>query len=280
MFLVVDGRPAIARCVVVVELVELATRLWRAGREAWPDIELAADAFIAFVADPGAVAEPHAAELYLASACAAGNPVALAIFEREWLAQVGTFLQGIRPTPELVDEVRQLLRERLFVGDRPRIREYTGRGSLAGWLRISALRLASNLRRGDTTRHRLEARSPASAGPPVDPELALIRARHGRDFESVLADAFATLEERERNVLRLHFLDGLGIDALAAVFRVHRSTAHRWLSDARATLNDQVRARLRARLSLGARELESLMRVVRSELEISLRALLGKPGGA
>ena len=102
-----------------------------------------------------------------------------------------------------------------------------------------------------------------------------LRARHAGEFERALRDAFAGLDERERNLLRLHFLDGLGIDGLAPVFGVHRATAARWLAAARTRLHDGVIALLQARLDVDARELESLARVVRSELEISLRSLLG-----
>src|SRR6185312_1867471 len=130
-----------------------------------------------------------------------------------------------------------------------------------------------NLRRTADTRERIEARAPASPAVPLDPELALVRSRHAGDFERALQDAFGSLDERERNLLRLHFLDGLGIDGLAPVFGVHRATVARWLAAARERLQDTVLALLRERLAVGERELESLARLVRSDLEISLPSL-------
>jgi RNA polymerase sigma-70 factor (ECF subfamily) len=250
----------------------------QAGRAAWPEVAVEPDAFARFVEarEPDAAqhASLHAADLYLACACAAGDPAALSAFERAYLAQVEGFLRGVRATADLVDEVRQVLREKLFLGERPRIEDYSGRGTLASWLRVAAVRAASNLRRSEGARDRVEAKAPAASPVPLDPELALVRARHAGEFERALRDAFAGLDERERNLLRLHFLDGLGIDGLAPVFGVHRATAARWLAAARTRLHDGVLALLEARLEIDARELESLARVVRSELEISLQSLL------
>ena len=258
---------------VTIAVVSALDEMLEPGRAAWPGIELERDALAAFIAARGEADALNAADVYLACACAAGDPAALAAFERAYLAKVDDFLRGVRPSRELVDEVRQHLRERLFLGERPRIADYSGRGTLASWLRVAALRAASNFRRSEGARDRAAARAPAAPAVPLDPELALVRSRHSSEFERALGDAFAGLDERERNLLRLHFLDGLGIDGLAPVFGVHRATVARWLAAARTRLHDAVIELLRARLAVDARELESLLRVVRSDLEISLQTL-------
>jgi RNA polymerase sigma-70 factor (ECF subfamily) len=69
-------------------------------------------------------------------------------------------------SPELRDEVRQILWQRLFVGTgaaAPRILSYAGRGPLAGWVAVAAQRIALDLRRD-------AARAVAS-----DPDAAHIR---------------------------------------------------------------------------------------------------------
>jgi len=107
-----------------------------------------------------------------------------------------------------------------------------------------------------------------------DPELALIRRRFGVDFHAALSAAFASLELRDRNLLRLHFVDRMSIDALAPIFAVSRATAARHLASARALLVERTVDQLGARLSLRGSELASLVRQVRSKLEISLSAIL------
>ena len=42
------------------------------------------------------------------------------------------------------------------------------------------------------------------------------------------AEAFAALESRERNLLRYALGDGLSVDAIGTLYRVHRATAARW----------------------------------------------------
>src|SRR5258708_1764670 len=94
-------------------------------------------------------------ELYLASACYEGSPAALTVFERELIARVGEYLRHLRPTPDLVDEVKQRLREWLFVGGsdgRAKIFDYTARGPLSAWVRVVTVRIALQLLRQSPNR--------------------------------------------------------------------------------------------------------------------------------
>jgi RNA polymerase sigma-70 factor, ECF subfamily len=74
--------------------------------------------------------------------------------------------------------------------------------------------------------------------------------------------------------LRQHALDGLSIDRLAALHKVHRATAARWVEAARTAALEHTRLALGRRLRVGPDELESVMRLVRSQLDITLPALL------
>jgi RNA polymerase sigma-70 factor (ECF subfamily) len=55
---------------------------------------------------------------------------------------------------------------------------------------------------------------------------------------------------------------------------VHRATAARWLEGARDAILATTRARLMERLEISPSELESIIRLVLSRLEINLRPLL------
>src|SRR5262249_41579234 len=154
------------------------------------------------------------------------------------------------------------LRERLFVaaeGRRPRIEDYSGRGALSSWLRVVALRAASNLHRGGAGRPHLELdeEEPPAHLLAADPELLVIRARCGEAFPKALRDAFAALTAEERSLLRFHFLDGLGIDQLAPILGVHRATAARRLSAARGRMVEETLRLLGDRLGASPAELES-----------------------
>ncbi|MDX2088015.1 MAG: hypothetical protein SFX73_09200 [Kofleriaceae bacterium] len=224
-----------------------------------------------------ALSEPeHHVELALASALAQGEPEALRIFERDLIPEITTALRRLRLSDAAVDEVAQALRVDLLVGPPPRIADYAGRGSLVGWLRVTATRRAFRMLRG--TRHEdalddmLLDQLPAAA---TDPAHAHLRARYTRELKRAVGEAFAGLELRQRNLLRQHILDQLGIDELAALYRVHRATCARWLADARGDLGRATRKQLGAALGLGMSELESLLRFLDSDIELSVSRLLG-----
>jgi RNA polymerase sigma-70 factor (ECF subfamily) len=241
-----------------------------AGRSAWPDIELSAGDLARWIEErdcAGAAAE-RPADIYLACACANGDPAALAAFE-SYLARVPLYLAG--NPPDVVDEVRQRLRVLLFTGERPRIRGYSGRGSLASWLKVAAVRTCSNLRRDERTRE-AATRSPAEPG--TDVERAQLQARYKTDFEAALKRALELLEPRERTLLKLHFLDGVSLDKLALMFDLSRATMGRRVASAREHAVEATFAELRARLDASDSEVQSLVHLVQSQLELSLRQAL------
>lgn len=259
-------------------------RLVDAGRAAWKDAAIDAPAFVRYVAarSPGATPAHldrlQAADLYLACACAAGDAASLAALDRRYLAPLPQILARKGTALDVAEEVVQALRERLFVGAggaRARIVDYDGRGSLAGWLRVAAIRAASNARRDEAHRHGVaeDAASPALMTA-VDPELALIKRRYGEAFQAALRDAFAALAPEERNVLRLHFLDGLNLDAIGRALGMSRATVGRRMIAGRARVLDETLRLLGERLPASPAELQSLLAIVRSKLDVSLGALM------
>lgn len=259
-------------------------RFLAAARADWPELSPPDERFAAAVAarvrddpDPAAaLARLHPGDLYLASACLGGQVPALAALERK-LAEMPALLGGLRPTPGEIDEVRQLLRERLLVGARPRLAAYSGRGTLGSWLRVAALRTLSNLRRDEGSRQRIEGQADALA-PEIDPELRLLKRQYGREFRRAVSEAFAALSPQQRNLLRLKLVDGLNVSDLGALHGVHRATAARWVEEARQLVVDGTKARLRERLRLSADELDDILALVHSQLEVSLTGLLRSDG--
>jgi RNA polymerase sigma-70 factor (ECF subfamily) len=245
------------------------------GRRAWPDLTVDADAFRRHVEErAGSDAERarlRAADLYLACACASADPRALAELDNKFLCEVAAFLAPTNPDARFVDDVRQRVRERLFVEGK--IASYSGRGALASWLRVVTVRVASNLRE-NPARH--VALADDIAAPAIDPELAVIQRRYGEMFRAALSDVLAGLDAEERSLLRFHYLDGLNIDRIAIVFHVSRATVGRRLVATRERIARGVHELLRERLSATPQELDSLFRVVRSQIELSLSGLLAE----
>jgi RNA polymerase sigma-70 factor (ECF subfamily) len=206
-------------------------------------------------------------DLRLAWACAEGDAAALARFEREHLRGVTPAFQAAG-LGDLFDDVAQKLRVKLVVDKE--ILGYGGRGDLQSWLRTVALRaawkLAEAARRAAPLDEDMLLALPA---PGDDPETERLKQVYAPEFKAALREALAGLERRDRNLLRQAFIDGLTIDQLAPLYRVHRATAARWLAAARAALLGATEKLLRARLGVGPPELESLWALVRSRLDLS-----------
>ena len=260
-------------------------RLFEVGRQAWPAIDLPPEAFVRQLAERGAsgpLAEVRAPELYLACACAARVPGAIEAFDGAHLGRVGAFLARLRPSAAFVDDVRQTLREKLFVGKDgvpPKIGEYNGRAAPASWLRVIAVRAAIDLQRASKDApaesrddERGERGEPGVAA--SDPEVRFIQQRYREAFNDALRDAVEALSAEQREILRLHFVEGRTLDQLAAALHVHRATIARRLKAAREAVLEQAHRRLEERLGAGHAELESLAGVMLSQLDLSLPRLL------
>lgn len=219
----------------------------------------------------------RAADLYLAEACARGDDAALLAFERFYGADLDLAISKSSGLGLAKDEFRQLVRERLFVappGQPPRIASYGGRGPLRAWVRVTAARLVVDLaRRHDgaepTPAEVLAQRLPTAA----DPELAYLRRAYGDALPAAFADALAAITVRQRNLLRQRYLHGLGADKLATMYGVHRATIFTWLEEARQALLEHTREAMRRHAH--GHELDSVMALLGSEFDVSVRRLLG-----
>src|SRR5262245_13678543 len=97
-------------------------RLVADARSAWPDLGIAPAQFVRHLALhlPESVlhlSRLHASDLYLACGCFHGDRRALEHFDRRFLARVRTYVGKVNATETFADDVRQLLREKLFVAD-------------------------------------------------------------------------------------------------------------------------------------------------------------------
>ncbi|AKJ05410.1 RNA polymerase sigma-70 factor (ECF subfamily) [Archangium gephyra] len=225
-----------------------------------------------------ALRTPHAGDLALAVGCAAGRPSALSEFDRRFTRELTSSLRRVDPSPDFVDEALQALRERLLLpGEEgpPRIATYEGTGPLSGWVRAVALRLALNLRRGDTPKVPLDER--LASGLELDapgPELSLLKHQYRQAFQEAFRAALAGLSDQELNVLRLHYVSGVSLERLGETYGVHRATVARWLASARERLLQGTRRELQARLNVGADEFQQIIELVRSQLALTLSRAL------
>ena len=249
---------------------------WTQAREAWPGIEVSLDDFERWVTEraAGDGAALDTRDLYLACACHAGNPAALAAFDTSFAATIDAALASVRMRDEHGDEIRQRLRAKLFVGERPRIASYTGRGALGGWVRAATIREAIDMRR--QLRREVPTDDPLAAleaMPLEDPALEALKEKYRAPMKAAFAAALAGLSAEDRMLLRYKYVDGATLDDIAAIQRVHRATIARRFRDLRESVAASTRDHLVAALGVGDSDAASIIRLVQSQIDASLSGL-------
>jgi len=254
-----------------------------AARAQWPDITVAADRFAAEVIrrlgadfDPAGLAQIVTNDIYVAIACLDGDVAAIAHVDRELKNEIERAARKVRATDDQAAEVRGHLGRILFTAEPGRasgLSGYAGRGDLRGYIRVSATReLIRIVRRG----RREEPIEPLLDELDIShaPELGLLYARYGSAIAEALRSALEALEERPRAVLRYSLVWGWTVDQIGELYAVHRSSAGRWLAQAREALGELIRSEVASRLDIPVEEVDSIVRAVQSKLDVSLLRIL------
>ncbi|HEY7372224.1 MAG TPA: sigma-70 family RNA polymerase sigma factor [Polyangia bacterium] len=249
----------------------------------WPDLAVDPERLVIHLArvigdDAAAgLAELYVEDLALGLACVDKLPGALTQVDRLCGAAIDTAVARIDRSPELRDEVRQTLWQRLFVGtpdQAPRILSYAGRGPLAAWVAVAAQRTALDLRRAAT---RLAGADPAvDEVLPADahPEVDYLRMRYKSEFEEAVRDALAALPDRDRLLLRLTTVSGLSHEQIANIYKVNQSTVSRWIAKARADVLEATQQTVCQRLGVQRDEFMSLAGLLVSRIDLSISRVL------
>ncbi|MCC6809107.1 MAG: sigma-70 family RNA polymerase sigma factor [Deltaproteobacteria bacterium] len=221
---------------------------WRDAHARFPGVKIAPGAYASFLA--GKLRQSgkslreletlHGVDLFLALGCAQGDRAAIAAFDAQLIAKVS---QYVRRADADVDEIAQKLREKLLVpktkGALPRIADYLGTGSLEGWVRIAAVRVAISLRRSAVPwRFADAAKLDTVAAGAGSPESDVAQAQLSQHVARAFREALDSLSQKQRDLLRFYHLDDTTLDKLAVIYGVHLSTVARWIEQARTQLRD------------------------------------------
>jgi RNA polymerase sigma-70 factor, ECF subfamily len=220
----------------------------------------------------GEPSSQHAVDLDLARRAANGDRAALEAAQALLAAEVAAAAASVGASSTLGDEVLQRLSEHLLVGASDRaaaIAEFSGRGPLRGFFRVCAVRECLRLMK----RERREVEL-VDEGPEIDPELERLKARYREQFNESFAAAIMKLTPRERTLLRQQAIDRLSIDQIGAIYGVHRATAARWLERARERVAELTEQLIAEKMMLDSKEVASVIRLVSSQLDVSLERLL------
>jgi RNA polymerase sigma-70 factor (ECF subfamily) len=252
----------------------------RAAQAAWPQLQAPIDDFIEHVRARAPDAPPPAercAELYLTFACARGDGAAITALEGRYLAAIVRKLTRRTGSADLAHEAIQIWREILFVappGKAPKIADFTGVAPLAGWLMVVAGRVAARFMRKEHRSVPLEDALAARLAGDHNTELAVLERTYGLSVQEALRDTFRACSAADRVLLCYRYIDGCSIDQLAEMKGVHRATAARWLQRLEERLVQDSLRLLAERLGTSPDELVSVLRLIRSQIQLSIRTVL------
>ena len=261
-------------------LGEALAQLAALGSQTWRDIPLAATDFAAYlgrglpamsVAD---LALLRGDDLWLACAYGRGIPGAAEALEKYAFASIVKTLLRLDSSEATIADILQELRRRLVEQQTPQLEQkvYMGRGSLIGWLRVSAVREMHARKNRRARELPLGTGSTLLAAPVYEPEVALLLKTHKQELGEAFQRALAAMSSRDRNVLRYHFVEHLNIDQIGALYGVHRTTAARWIERAREILSTQTRTIFQERISISNDEFQRVVMLIQSQIEVQLAA--------
>jgi len=165
---------------------------------------------------------------------------------------------------------------------------YSGRGSLAGWLRAVVAQLAVDQHRkqsrfvqteedGDFDRlgnvvDGQEAGVTGSAA--LNPEDALSHKLERVELEKALARSLQEMPDEDRLLVKLYYFDGLRLREAGAVLGVHEATASRRLTRVHTELRQRVEQILTEECGWTNHEIEGAFRELGLHLEADIEPLL------
>lgn len=203
----------------------------------------------------------QADDLCLIVACEQGNQSAWSDLVARFSATVRSAARSTSSNEEGAEDLAQSIWAELH-GLRVRddgkpagkLAYYSGRGSLAGWLRAVVAQLAVDQHRKQSRLVQTEEDADfdriiqdgheesvwSGHGDAVNPEVEISKKLAGAEMQKALATSIKALSAEDRLLVKLYYFDGLRLREAGAVLGVHEATASRRLTRVHAELRQQV----------------------------------------
>jgi RNA polymerase sigma-70 factor len=242
----------------------------------------------------------QADDLCLIVACENGDQNSWSDLVERFSSTVRSAARSASPNEEAAEDLGQSIWAELYGlrvredGSRAgKLAYYSGRGSLAGWLRAVVAQLAVDHHR---KHHRLvqteedadfdrlardgvdgqEDRRTAD----VDPETAISNKLAGVEMQRALEQSLKDLSDEDRLLVKLYYFDGLRLKEAGAVLGVHEATASRRLTRVHNELRGKVETILIKEHGWTKAETEKSFADVALHLEADIEPLLTGDGVA
>ena len=253
----------------------------------WPDIEGDLIGFVGYVAerlpdDPDlldVLEKVKISDLYLAWGCVHGDEAALKSFATHFDEMVDGAVRRFAKQGLDVDDAKQKVVEYILFPTETRaaaISLYGGHGSLKGYLGVTVVREVLRMLKAAKRMPVMDLQDPAMALADVndDPELQVLKNRYRTEFKTAFQTAFTDLEAADRNLLRYYYVSELTLMQIAAISGVKHNTISRRLAKVRGNLLVGTRDRLMTMAGIQQNQFESIVRLVQSQLNVSMYRML------
>ena len=238
----------------------------------------------------------QADDLCLVIACESGDASAWSDLVERYSPTVRSAARSAAGNEDAAEDVAQSiwaelhgLRVRADGKPASKLAYYSGRGSLAGWLRAVVAQLAVDQHRkqsrfvqteedadfdrlGSVAVDGKEVRAAGSTA--LNPEDALSHKRERVEMEKALARSIEGMADEDRLLVKLYYFDGLRLREAGAVLGVHEATASRRLARVHVELRQRVEQILTEECGWTKRETEVSFRELGLQLESDIEPLL------
>jgi RNA polymerase sigma-70 factor, ECF subfamily len=219
-------------------------------------------------------------ELALAHGCAAGNQHAWDVFLTRYRESIYQSARGITRNESVGRELADSLYAELYgLGPaedrRSKLALYSGRGSLAGWLRmVLSQSFVNQIRAGkrlvSIEEEEEEHGTQFAAAPSI--ESAPSDSRIGQATDAVLASVSA----EDRFLLSSYFLDGRRLAEIGRILGMHESTISRKMEKLLRELRKQIRKELERR-GMSRRQADEALETDVRDLQLDVASRLRPP---
>jgi RNA polymerase sigma-70 factor (ECF subfamily) len=241
----------------------------------------------------------QADDLCLILACERGEEAAWSELVERFTPTVRSAARSASANEEGADDLAQSIWAELYglrvrADGKPasKLAYYSGRGSLAGWLRAVVAQLAIDHHRKQSrlvqteedadfdrlSRDGDDGREQFVTSGNMNPESQIADKLAGVEMREALAQSIGDLSAEDRLLVKLYYFDGLRLREAGAVLGVHEATASRRLTRIHAELRDRVESILIKDRGWTKAETRRSFAEVALHLEADLEPLLANSG--
>ena len=253
----------------------------------WPDIGGSADDFAGYIGErvptdtevADALRRMKISDLYLAWGCASGDEAALNAFTIHFDEMVSGAISRFANQGLDIDDAKQKVIEFILLPSSKRaaaINLYAGHGSLKGYLGVTVVREVLRMLKAAKKAPTIDMQDSANAfaDSDHDPELQLLKQKYRTEFKQAFQESFQALDAPDRNLLRYYYVTDLTLMQIASIAGVKHNTVSRRLAKIRSSLLTGTRDRLIKIAGIRHNEFESIVRLVQSQLNVSMYRML------